>query len=353
VDGTRLVFDLKRFQPRTFAATLQAPATGLPAAASTPVALPFDTDVVTVHGSLEDGAFDPALGRSYAGEQWPATVASGGATFLLGGAERLKLNAVTCRGQAIPIAPKPGQRIHLLAAGLGDRTATFEVGESRTDLAIQDWTGAIRRWDSRLTDGVLSVDGSVLAPQVAKLAPVAAFQTHRHSTGGDEAYEHTYLFRYALDVPDGATRVVLPDDPKVRVFAMSLVDDPSDRVLPVTELYDGFDPRLLPAPAALLGAAVPLPPAEEMPDEASPEVAEQEAEEAEEPAADTVPDAADGDVGPETPACSGPEPCPACPASGGGCAASAAGGGPGALSGLLLTAVAMVVARRGRRDPWR
>jgi alpha-mannosidase len=326
-DGSRVVFDLSPFQPRTFAATLAAAPAGLAAPASRAIAMKFDTDVVTVHGSLEDGAFDAAAGLSYAGEQWPTQVVTGGATFAPGPSDRGELNAITCAGQAIPIDPQPGERLYLLAAGLGDRTATFTVGQAKVDVPIQDWTGVIRRWDSRFTNGVLSIDGSVLAPPIAKIAPVAAFQTHRHTRGGDDAYRHTYLFRYALDIPAGATQIVLPDDPAVRIFAMSLVDDPGDRIVPVTEIYDGFDPRLLPVPGEILGAAVPV----VVPDVASPEVAGDVAE-----AADAAPDAAPEVA--EAASEPGPEPVVDVPASrdapsaDGVDAAARADPGPGAVS---------------------
>lgn len=328
----RLHFALKPFQPRTFGVKLTPPKTGLTPPSSRRVLFQYDSDVVTVHGGLFDGAFDAAQGRSYCGEQWPESMKSGGATFWLGGASHSKLNALTCRGQTIPISPKPGERLYLLASALADRTAILKIGETKQEFTVQDWTSVIRRWYSRITNGVLISDGSILAPPITKLAPIAAFQTHRHSTGGDEVYKHTYLFRYAFDIPEGATEVVLPDDEAVRIFAISLVDDPGDRALAVSELYDDYDPRLVQAPAELLGPGSPIAQPDIEGDTASPDAIQ--------------PFETTEITNQETSGYHEAEPCPVCS---GGCAAYPTSGS----AALIVIAVAVMCLRAVQRRPSR
>ena len=58
-----------------------------------------------------------------------------------------------------------------------------------------------------------------------KKTQVAYIGTHRHSAGDDEPYEFTYMFKLGIDIPHGATEVVLPDDEHVVLFAATLADD--------------------------------------------------------------------------------------------------------------------------------
>ena len=42
---------------------------------------------------------------------------------------------------------------------------------------------------------------------------------------GDTLYEYGYLFAYRLEIPDGATRITLPNSPFVRMAALSVGDE--------------------------------------------------------------------------------------------------------------------------------
>jgi alpha-mannosidase len=50
---------------------------------------------------------------------------------------------------------------------------------------------------------------------------VALVAAHRHSRQGNEPYVPAYLFKYALDLPEGASAIVLPVDSRIRVLAMT------------------------------------------------------------------------------------------------------------------------------------
>lgn len=43
----------------------------------------------------------------------------------------------------------------------------------------------------------------------------------------DRPYEFTYMFRIGLDIPEGARQLVLPDDPRIVVFAATVAEDPA------------------------------------------------------------------------------------------------------------------------------
>jgi alpha-mannosidase len=77
-----------------------------------------------------------------------------------------------------------------------------------------------------------------------KTAPIAWFASHRHTAAGaNEIYDYSYLFGYALDIPAGATTLTLPDDPDVRIMAVTVSKEPRLMVRPAQPLYDTFHER--------------------------------------------------------------------------------------------------------------
>ena len=66
---------------------------------------------------------------------------------------------------------------------------------------------------------------------------MAYIGTHRHSTVGDHAYEFTYMFKFAINIPIGATEVVLPDNKNIVIFAATLAKEPYAPVKSVSTLF--------------------------------------------------------------------------------------------------------------------
>ena len=80
-----------------------------------------------------------------------------------------------------------------------------------------------------------------LSAPFMKRDTLAWFCSHRHAREGrDQAYTYSYLFKYALDVPAGAKTLTLPNNPRIRVFAVTAVADAHDGVRPARPLYDDF-----------------------------------------------------------------------------------------------------------------
>lgn len=247
-DG-KLVVDLGKFSPRSFALRLAAGPVGLSAPESKPIALPFDLDVVTTDAERDAGAMD-AEGRSYPAEMLSSRIVSEGVAFELGDANTP--NAVSCRGQVIDLPEGSWTRIDLLAAATEDTgPARFRVGERPQLRAVQSWTGFVGQFDDRLWDREMpEVDfggeGQVVGFEAGyiKRDPIAWFATHRHHpAAGNESYRFSYLFRYSLDVPKGATTLTLPQDPRIRVLAASAVRGGGSRVQAAAPLYDDFSDR--------------------------------------------------------------------------------------------------------------
>jgi alpha-mannosidase len=257
IDGGKLRVDLKPYHLRAYAVRLATPTTAVAPVATTPVPLPFDTDVVSSEKGLTDGSFD-AAGHTYPAEQWPAEVVSEGITFHLGDAADGQKNALACQGQTVPL-PAGARRVYLLAAADGDATVPFKVGNATTHVAVQDWSGYIGQWDNRLWKGHVSeltynwpnrLDG--LTPGYIKPADVAWHADHCHDPrSGNLIYTYCYLFKYGLDVPPGATTLTLPDDPKVRVFAITTATTAHDDATPACPLFDTLADHVADQPPAI------------------------------------------------------------------------------------------------------
>jgi alpha-mannosidase len=243
----RLVTDLGAYQLRSFALKLAATNHKLSIPRSQPVSLDFNRSVASSDGSKSVGGFD-AQGRALPTEMLPGEIAYSGFHFQLASAETGKPNALVAHGQSIALPSGNFNRLYLLAASAdGDQRASFRVGEQRTELTIQDWSGRIGQWDDRTwskpPDGDSYGDYTGLTPGFIKRAPLAWFASHRHTAeGANEAYAYSYLFAYSIDLPAGTKTIVLPDNDKIRILAMTVVDEEGE-VLPTQPLYDVLPPQ--------------------------------------------------------------------------------------------------------------
>ncbi len=261
---------LKPYQPRTFALRLQTkPAS--PSFQSTPLELPFNLDGVSTDANRADGDFDGKK-QTLAGELLPPELSLDGVRFKLGSSAPGALNVLVPRGAGIPIPPGAYNRVYVLAAAVGgDATTTIDVGaKAQQQITVREWQGPIGQWDSRLkeplqlrevhvaemtrgqswtaeaiqNDLVVSyepVTGVVsgmdqIRPGFVKRDEVAWVGTHRHSPDGNQPYIASYIFAYAIDLPPGATEVRLPNDPRIRIFAMTVARAPY-HLWPATALY--------------------------------------------------------------------------------------------------------------------
>lgn len=78
-------------------------------------------------------------------------------------------------------------------------------------------------------------------PGFIKRAPVAWCASHRHTADdANEPYSYSYLFAYSIDIPRGAGSLTLPDDDRMRILAMTVLDETSE-ALPVEALYDTLE----------------------------------------------------------------------------------------------------------------
>src|SRR5262249_52870282 len=73
-----------------------------------------------------------------------------------------------------------------------------------------------------------------------KPASIAWYASHKHTAeGANEYYEYSYLFAYPVQIPAGATAITLPNDPAIRVLAITVANEPSTTA-PAAPLHDLF-----------------------------------------------------------------------------------------------------------------
>ena len=242
-----LGFDMSPYQLRAFALKMGTLARGAATISSQPLTLAYDLDVVSSVKNPADGGFDEA-GHTYPAEQFPASLVNEGIFFQLGPVADGRKNAVVCRGQSLELPTGQFNRVYLLAAAEGDQRDEVKIDGVSSPLVVPDWSQFIGRWDERLWNGhvpELTYDWNNslagLVPGYIKRSPVAWYCSHRHDPKqGNEFYQYAYLFECSVDLPPGAKRITLPDNSKIRVFAVSAVNEPGADFVAAAPLYDTF-----------------------------------------------------------------------------------------------------------------
>jgi alpha-mannosidase len=266
-DGA-LVTSFVGYQPRTFALKLGAAKATVAPVTSQSVHLKYDLATASHDDTKTGGGGMDGKGDAFPAEMLPAQLSFRGVNFKLEPAATGTPNAVVAKGQTIQLPEGKFNRIYLLAASEGgDQEAEFRVGSSATKVNVQDWSGFIGQWDTRIwktedhRDWAISAhhpawpgdfkaretavpsprypdDYAGLREGYVKPADVAWYASHYHTADGlNEPYRYSYLFAYAMDVPANAKTLTLPNNDKVRVLAVSVANE-NPTVMPAQPLSD-------------------------------------------------------------------------------------------------------------------
>jgi alpha-mannosidase len=257
LDSGALVTSFTSYQPRTFALRLGPPTAELAVIRSEPVALKYDLAAASNDDTRTEGGGFDEKGNAIAAEMLPAAIAYHGVEFRLAPAKTGIPDAVVARGQSIPLPYGHYNRVYILAASAdGDQTAEFRVGAKTANLNIEDWGGFIGQWDTRIfrnqddRNWAISAhhapwppadeqqreqrvpsprypeDYVRLDPGYVKPASVAWYASHHHTADGlNQPYQYSYLFAYAIQMPQGARTLTLPDNGKIRILAVSVAEE--------------------------------------------------------------------------------------------------------------------------------
>lgn len=223
--GHELRFEIKPSGMKTFRVKLAAPAKMLAPAATACVELPCNVKTASYNSFRSDANFD-GKGNSYAAELIPGQIEYGGVGFRLG--DSAAENGVKCRRDTIALPQGNYNKLYLLAASTQhDVLAAFTVDGKEQEVIVPYYSGFVGQW------GHTGHTEAFLKP-----ADVAFVGTHRHNLvqNKDLPYEFTYMFCIGLDIPTGAKQLVLPDNPRVVVFAATVADDVNNAVAPACDL---------------------------------------------------------------------------------------------------------------------
>jgi alpha-mannosidase len=238
----RLVIDMEPYAIRSLSVKPEPfPVRGNPPA-SVPIELPFNRDVVSRDANRSDGAMDDSS-RTYPGEMLPGRLVSEDIEFALGSSREGSNNALECRGQQIRLPQGDHDKLYLLASARKETTGTFAIGANNSELRIQAWTGWVGQWDKR--EFVSEEQRHIKGIKAGYIKPdnIAWYASHHHQPGKNVAYEYSYLYKYALDIPQDAQSITLPDNDDIVIFAMSAAVNPNDEAAPLKPLYDRLDNR--------------------------------------------------------------------------------------------------------------
>jgi alpha-mannosidase len=254
-----LVTSFSAYQPRTFAVKLAPPSTSLKNASWQALDLPRGVQVASRDHEKPSVGFDGA-GGALPAELLPESIDYAGVGFKLVGSDK-KSGAVIARGQTLTLPAGRHSRVYVLAASTGgDQAVSFKLGDKTVSATIQDWGGYIGQWDNRMWKPATTqvpppasappgtapttrtnVFGEMvgITPGFVKPSPVAWFASHHHDAeGANVPYAYSYLFAHTFDLPASARTLTLPDNDRVRVLAVTVVDEgPRVRVAqPLVEL---------------------------------------------------------------------------------------------------------------------
>ena len=259
-----IVTAFEPYQPRSFALKLGRSAIKVREPSFQAVSLPYDTSVASMENAKSCGGFD-SNGDSLPAEMLPSKLDFAGIRFQLASSGQCAKDAVTAQGQEIALPSRTSSRIYILSAADGDQRGEFLVDGKPIELNIGDWSGYIGQWDTRIWKPLgaamvtrpggpvpppgmtprmrnsMSYDG--LRPAFIKPSAVAWFASHHHTPDGvNVAYAYSYLYAYSIDVPLGASKLILPKNEKVRILAITASDEKTG-FGPAQEIVDTFEKR--------------------------------------------------------------------------------------------------------------
>ena len=243
ISGGALVATVPGFSLKSYAVKLASTHSDASSATSKPLSLPFNRDVVSTNANPGDGQFSG--GKALPAEQLPSSLSVDDISFTIGSKADHAKNAVAAAGQKIAL-PAGTSKVYILAAADSDTVGTFKVGSASVTKSIQAWTGYVGQWDNRLWSAKQNADfqnyGEMagLVPAYVKGSEVAWFASHSHKATGNTFYEYAYLYKYGFIVPAGAKTLTLPNNPSIKVLAVTASKSGHDECAPASAIADSF-----------------------------------------------------------------------------------------------------------------
>jgi alpha-mannosidase len=234
-----LNFDLSHYTIRSFAVKFEPTIKPLSKVEQAEVALPYNLDAFSFDDNRDDGQFAPWY--SYPAELYPSEIVSENIRFKTGSTRDGDNNVVECRNQIITLPEGNYNKLYILAAANEDTVGELKIdGKSRT-LQVQQATGYVGQFYKRLltpdNNDVVNINGAFV-----KTDNIAWYASHKHIPypSKNDTYQYCYIYKYELDLPEGAKIVTLPDNRKIKIFAMTAAKVENEEARPLQPLYDDF-----------------------------------------------------------------------------------------------------------------
>jgi hypothetical protein len=130
---------------------------------------------------------------------------------------------------------------YILAAATHDTTGIFKVGNFHYDLRIRKWNKKIGQADLRKWDRLERLTG--LEPGFIGNDEVAWFSTHLHNDTANMPYQYGYIYLYRIPASSSAKMIELPENESIKIFAITVAENPYEQVQPLCSLFDDFKNR--------------------------------------------------------------------------------------------------------------
>ena len=252
-EGNDVLFNIGRYQPKTFAVRLQPNAllsgetTGN---VGTPVSLTYNTDIMSYDNAR--GSAASTYTYAYPAELIPDTLVCDGIDFVMGPREGTSKNVLRLNTTyTINLDRKPGEnKLYLLlaTATLAGSQVTVTAGENQAVLSVPYFSGRAAEPPSCTT----------LTENYRKQNIVFA-SSHAHNVSGksNQTMQMLYIYKYGIELPEDINQVTInASDSRTFLFAASTAANQCDDVEPFAPLTTevetslgstNWDDRLVPS----------------------------------------------------------------------------------------------------------
>ncbi|MGM9636549.1 MAG: glycoside hydrolase family 38 C-terminal domain-containing protein, partial [Eubacteriales bacterium] len=221
-DGQTLTFSIGKYEPKTFALTLESDEM-TDSSAGIPLELAYTHRITTSDHDLTVGEI--ADGVSIPAELFESKISCGGLNYTLGDANGM--NAIRADGQTIRLPEGVTKLAVLATSAADDQSVLFTAGTKEIPVTVRNFQRPVGAWD------LIGKGDSCMT----LTDDLAAVYTHTHDHNGNRLYQFAYVYRYDLDVT-GADRVTLPINENVLILAATAFNGGSVRA--ASPIYDCF-----------------------------------------------------------------------------------------------------------------
>lgn len=235
----KLNFDISHFSIRSFAVKFTPATNNAKKLEQLPVGIPYNQDGMSFDNNRSDGN----LGSRFTlpAELIPAEVISEDIVFKMGNAADEQYNMVSCKGQKIDLPAGKYNKLYILAGATKDTIADFRIDKQSNQLAIQNIIGYIGQFYNR-EFALDQITVTAIKKPYLKTDNIAWFASHRHLEypSKNDAYQYCFMYKYEINLPAGAKSITLPQDDRIKVFAITVAKNELDNIKVLQPLMDDF-----------------------------------------------------------------------------------------------------------------